>query len=158
MSNFLRPHGLYSPWNSPGQNTRVGSISLLQEVFPTQGLNPGLPHAGGFFTSWATRETLLCQSLLCKSLCPEFSATLSSYQGVKDTLGTSLRTRLPMQETLQTRVLSLDREDPLEKETATHSSVLAWRILWTEGPRGLQSMGSQRVRQDWVSDQCSNGM
>ena len=91
MSNFLRPHGLYSPWNSPGQNTGVGSISLLQEVFPTQGLNPGLPHAGGFFTSWATRETLLCQSLLCKSLCPEFSATLSSYQGVKDTLGTRLK-------------------------------------------------------------------
>ena len=38
----LRPHGLYSPWNSPGQNTGVGSLSLLQEIFPTQGLNPGL--------------------------------------------------------------------------------------------------------------------
>ena len=37
-------HGLYSPWNSPGQNTGVGSCSLLQGVFPTQGLNPGLPH------------------------------------------------------------------------------------------------------------------
>ena len=40
----LRPHGLYSPWNSPGQNTGVGSLSLLQEMFPTQGWNPGLPH------------------------------------------------------------------------------------------------------------------
>ena len=40
----LRPHGLNSPWNSPGQNTRVGSLSLLQEIFPTQGSNPGLPH------------------------------------------------------------------------------------------------------------------
>ena len=39
-----RPHGLYSPWNSPGQNTRVSSLSLLQGIFPTQGLNPGLPH------------------------------------------------------------------------------------------------------------------
>ena len=39
----LPPHGLYSPWNSPGQNTRVGSLSLFQSVFPTQGLNPGLP-------------------------------------------------------------------------------------------------------------------
>ena len=38
------PHGLYSPWNSPGQNTGVGSRSLLQETFPTQGSNPGLPH------------------------------------------------------------------------------------------------------------------
>ena len=42
--NSLQPHGLYSPWNSPGQNTGVGSLSLLQGVFPTQGLNPGLPH------------------------------------------------------------------------------------------------------------------
>ena len=40
----LRPHGLYNPWNSPGQNTGVGSFSLLQGIFPTQGLNPGLPH------------------------------------------------------------------------------------------------------------------
>ena len=38
----LRPHGLYSPWNSPGQNTGVGSLSLLQEIFSTQGSNPGL--------------------------------------------------------------------------------------------------------------------
>ena len=44
MSNSLRPHGLYSPWNSPGQNTGVGSLSLLQGIFPTQGLNPGLPY------------------------------------------------------------------------------------------------------------------
>ena len=40
----LWPHGLYSPWNSPGQNTRVGSLSLLQGIFPTQGSNPGLLH------------------------------------------------------------------------------------------------------------------
>ena len=38
------PHELYSPWNSPGQDTGVGSVSLLQGIFPTQGLNPGLPH------------------------------------------------------------------------------------------------------------------
>ena len=40
----LRPHGLYSPWNSPDQNTGVGSLSLLQGIFPTQGSNPGVPH------------------------------------------------------------------------------------------------------------------
>ena len=40
----LRPHGLYSPWNSPGQNTGLGSLSLLQGIFPTQGWNPGLLH------------------------------------------------------------------------------------------------------------------
>ena len=40
------------------------------------------------------------------------------------------------------------KEDPLEKEMATHSSILAWRTLWTEEPSGLQSMGSERVRHD----------
>ena len=44
MSNSLWPHGLYSPWNSPGQNTEVGSLSLLQGVLPTKGSNWGHPH------------------------------------------------------------------------------------------------------------------
>ena len=44
VSNSLRPHGLYSPWHSPSQNTGVGSLSLLQGIFATQGLNPGLLH------------------------------------------------------------------------------------------------------------------
>ena len=44
MSNSLRPHRLYSPWNSPGQNSGVGSPSFLQEIFSTQRSNPGLLH------------------------------------------------------------------------------------------------------------------
>ena len=44
VSNSFQPHGLYSPWNSPGQNTGVGSLSFLQGIFPTQLSNPGLPH------------------------------------------------------------------------------------------------------------------
>ena len=44
VSKSLGPHELYSPWDSPGENTGVGSLSLLQGIFPTQGLNPGLPH------------------------------------------------------------------------------------------------------------------
>jgi len=44
MSDSLQPHGLYSSWNSPGQNTEVGSLSLLQGIFLTQGLNPGVPY------------------------------------------------------------------------------------------------------------------
>ena len=44
MSDSLLPHGLYSPWNPPGQNTGVGSLSLLQGIFPTQGSNSGLLH------------------------------------------------------------------------------------------------------------------
>ena len=48
----------------------------------------------------------------------------------------------------ETQVRSRGWEDPLEKEMATHSSILAWKISWTEEPGGLQSMGSQRVGHD----------
>ena len=53
---------------------------------------------------------------------------------------------LPAVQEMQVR--SLGREDPLEKRMATHSSILAWRILWTEEPGGLQSVGLQRVGHD----------
>ena len=53
------------------------------------------------------------------------------------------RIHLPRQET---QVQSLDQEDPLDKERATHASTLSWEIPWTEKPGGLQSLGSQRVR------------
>ena len=52
----------------------------------------------------------------------------------------------------ETWVPSLGQEDPLEKGMATHSSILAWRIPWTEGPGGLQSMGSKRVGHYCVSN------
>ena len=51
----------------------------------------------------------------------------------------------------ETQVRSLGQEDPLEKGVAAHSSILAWRILWTEEPGGLQSMGLQNVRHDQVT-------
>ena len=54
--------------------------------------------------------------------------------------------RLPTM--LETRVRSLGREGPLEKEMATHSSTLSWKIPWTEEPGRLQSMGAQRVGHD----------
>ena len=62
--------------------------------------------------------------------------------------------RLPTMQ--ETRVWPLGQEDPLEKEMATHSSTLAWEVPWMEEPGGLQSMGSQRVRHDWVTSlsQC----
>ena len=53
-----------------------------------------------------------------------------------------------MQETQEMQVLSMHREDALEKEAATHSSILAWKIPWMEEPGELQPMGSQRVRYD----------
>ena len=58
----------------------------------------------------------------------------------------------------ETRVWSLGREDPLEKEMATDSSTLAKKIPWMEEPGGLQSMGSQRVRHNWVTKRKRNGI
>ena len=52
----------------------------------------------------------------------------------------------------ETQAQSLSGEDPLEKEMATHFSILAWRITWTEEPGGLQSTGSQRARHDRVTN------
>ena len=52
----------------------------------------------------------------------------------------------------ETRVRSLGQEDPLEKGMPIQSSILAWRIPWTEDPGGLQSMGSQRVGHDWMTN------
>ena len=67
-------------------------------------------------------------------------ACVNSFPG-----GSEVKNLVAMQETW---VQSLGQEDPLEKRMATYSSILAWRILWTEEPGGLQSMGSQRVVDD----------
>ena len=71
-------------------------------------------------------------------------------KGMPESIGASLVAQtvknLPAMQ--ETQVQSLGREDHQEKGMATHSSILAWRVLWTEMPGGLQSMGSERVRQD----------
>ena len=59
---------------------------------------------------------------------------------------------LAMQKMQEIQVQSLGGEDPLEEEMATHSSILSWEIPWTEEPHRLQSMGSQRVRQDLATE------
>ena len=63
MSDSLRPHGLSSAWNSPGQNTGVGSLSLLQGIFPTQGSNPGLPHCRRILYQLSHKERSCCIQL-----------------------------------------------------------------------------------------------
>ena len=106
MPNSLQPHGLYiySPWNSPGQNTGVGSLSLLQGIFPTQGLNPGLLHCRQilfYFIFYrlshqgSPRRVKVAQ--LCPALCNTMSYTgqntgvgsLSLLQGVFPTQGSN---------------------------------------------------------------------
>ena len=68
-----------------------------------------------------------------------------------------LRVKNPpvMQKTQETQVLSLGWEDPLEEGMTAHSSILAWKIPWTEEPGRLQSIGSQRVRPDWSNGALS---
>ena len=62
--------------------------------------------------------------------------------------GSTVKNLPAVQKRKEILVQSLGREDPLEEGMATHSSILAWEIPWTEEPGGLQSIGSQRVRHD----------
>ena len=98
--------------------------------------------AGCLFFSYTNKswQTSYNQALSwCTTLCPMLAA-----QMIKN---------LPAMQ--ESQVPSLGWEDPLEKQMATHSSILAWRILWTEEPGGLQSMGSQRVRHNRVTNTCT---
>ena len=74
MSNSLRPHGLYSPWNSPGQNSGVGSLSLLQGVFLTQESNQGLLHCRQILYHLNHQRSLV-------HVCPQLSIHVSKVLG-----------------------------------------------------------------------------
>ena len=91
----------------------------------------------------------LCLHLLLQDLCllTKFTFIFMDVHslGLASLVAQSVKNLPAVQET---GVRSLDWEDPLEKEMATHSSILAWKISWTEEPCGLQSMGSQRIRHD----------
>ena len=96
VSDSLLLHGLYSPWNSPVQNTGVGSLSLLQAIYPTQGSNPGLRHCrqilyplshkGSLFSIWLFRILTTGWTLrhILKKLC--FSSTLEKLFFFIDTI------------------------------------------------------------------------
>ena len=134
-----------------------GCHCLLQGILPTQGSNVSLPHC---------RQTLYCLSHQRNSTLKEFYFTqgLIDFPSlIKSNLDTLIKITLGKTGTIilvtslvaqmvkrlpamrETWVQSVGREDLLEKEMATHSSTLAWRIPWTEEPGRLQSMGSQRV-------------
>ena len=82
--------------------------------------------------------TIICHTIL--------ATVVTVINKIQDAFGGSEVKCLPPMR--QTGVQSLGREDPLEKEMVTHSSILAWRIPWTEKPGRLQSTESQRVRHD----------
>ena len=107
----------------------------------------------GFFTMWATREALIYLKGNKYFVLIWITFFLFMFQ-ISNLLGFPGGTR-GKEPTCQCRrcwemqVRSLGWEGPLEKGMATHSTILAWKIPWTEEPGKLQSMGSQRVRQDW---------
>ena len=100
----------------------------------------------------AKQDTLVTTTQVRESspLPPNTSAPMAGLIALTKALQASLVAQmvknLPVMR--ETQVRSLDWEDPLEEGMATHSSILAWRIPWTEEPGGLQPVGSQRVRHD----------
>ena len=137
VSDSLRPHGLYSPWNPPGQNTGVGSLSLLQWIFPTQRSRESRI-AGGFFTGWDIREAQgqpMRTSTHWKS--PRCLERLrAEEEGIRGWEGWMA---LPMQCTW-TWANSGRRWGTGRPSCSARSMV-------------LQSMGSQRVGHDWTAEQ-----
>ena len=146
MSNSLQPHGLYR-WNSPGQNTGVGSLSLLHGIFTTQELNPGLPHcrwilyqlshkgspkilewvAGPFSSgsSWPRNQT----SVSC------IAGRFFTNWAIREALENDDRKKL------QKRIFFY--------ENSFYGSFYGWVIPGTEEPGGLPSVGSHRVGHEW---------
>ena len=112
-----------------GFNPWVGKIPWRRERLPTPVFLHGEFH--GLYSPWGHKESDMTEWLSWASLLAHM---------VK---------HLPVMR--ETQVGSQGWEDPLEKEMATHSSILTWKIPWTEEPCRLQSMGSQRVGHDWAT-------
>ena len=177
----LWPLRLLHSWYFLGKNTGMGFHFLLQGIFLTQGLNPHLLHcqADSFPLShqgspiMAFGLPILREENSSSTFTEIFSAQIFSYVkvafkmllrwllghwpilliGTYQSYWASLvAQRVKHLPTMwETWVQSLGQEDPLEKGIATHSSILAWRIPWSEEPGRLQSMGSQRVGHDWLT-------
>ena len=134
--------------------------------------------AGRFFTIWATREALVYWALLVNIWSFIQNSELTCHQGWRGWMdcwigwvekirksysgrgfpgGTLVKNPPANTGNARDSVRSLGGEDPLEEEMTAHSSILAWKIPWTEKPGGLMSMGSQRVRYDWVTEHTLSG-
>ena len=98
----------------------------------------GVDEPRAYYTEWNEWET------------DKYRILMHIYGIEGASLVTRVRKNLPAMQEIW--VWSLDQEDPLEKGTAIHSSILAWRIPWTEAASRLQSMGWQRIRHDWATN------
>ena len=177
MSNSLQPHGLCSPWNSSGQNTGKGSLSLLQVIFPTQGLNPALPplqvdslpaesqgkakstEVGSlsllqwiFLTQELNQGLLHCRWILIRKAWKKPNINLEFY-----TSEVIFHLGFPGVSSSKEPTCQCGRcrFDPW---VGNITWIRAWQptpvflpgqSLWTEEPTGVQSTGSRRVWHDW---------
>ena len=142
------------PWRNPHKMLMIHHIrnfwDYLIKVMPNQLLTvpvpvtiPLQPHKRSLVRAlnWALSKLQPRRTMGCNNSVLSHKVIECSLSGAS--LVAQLVKNLPAMQ--DTQVQSLDWEDPLEKEMATHSSTLAWRIPWTEEPHGLQSMGSQRI-------------
>ena len=152
MSNSVWPHGrqptrLPRPWDSLGKNTGVGCHFLLQCM--------KVKSESEVAQSCPTLSDSMDWSLPGSSIHGIFQARVLEWGAIAFSTA-SVRSTLNLLAIQETWAWFLCWEDPLEKGMATHSSILAWRIPWTEEHGGLQSIGSQRVGHDWSGLACTH--
>ena len=140
-------HGIFQE-----KNTGEGCHFLLQGIFLTKAPNSDLLHQQADYLPLSHLgspvERLLCVKRYWTSCFHLFITNLLNTYLAHPWWLRGLKCLSAMRETC---VRPLGWEDPLKKKIATHSSILAWKIPWTEKPGGLQSMGSQRVGHDWAT-------
>ena len=145
MRPRLQPTRLLCPWDFPGKSTGVGSHHLLRSRIQEDSLKiNNEPNIS------ILKKTLIFLNLFELNLeaMYKYEKILTSYYYRASLVAQMVRS-LPAAR--ETQVQPLDWEDPLEKEMATHSRILAWKIPWTEEPGGLQSIGLQRIGHDWAT-------
>ena len=170
VSDSLQPHGLYRPWSSLGQNTGVGSLSLLQGIFPTQRSNPGLPHCrrilyqlshnGSPKMEKRNKQTYFQRGNVDvqQAMAPHSSTLAWKIPWMEEPGGLQSHHGVAKSQTWLSDFTFIFHFYALEKEMATHSSVLAWRISGMGEPGGLPSMGSHRVGHDWSDLAAATGI
>ena len=170
MSNSWRPHGLQHsrlPCPSPNPKACSNSCPLSQwchpiisfSIVPFSSCLQSFSASGSFlmsqpFASGGQRiGTLASASVLPMEIQDWFPLGLQALKRHFTVSSSSLVTQMvkSLPKVWEAWAWSLAQEDPLKKEMATHSSILAWKIPWMEEPGGIQSMGLQRVGHDWAT-------
>ena len=158
----LRPHGLYSPWNSPGQNAGMGSHSLLQEIFPTQRSNPGLLHCRQILYQLSHKGSprlIYNSSLFSFSLKKKLQEVTRSYLRIYGFFylpyccrffGGSISKESACNAGESGSILGLGRSPG--EGNGNHSGILAWKIPQTEEPGLATVLGVARVEQLTVTE------